>query len=412
MARSAPSISVEEHLASILSGVSPMPPVHIRLQDAARLVLAEPVSAAVDVPSFDNSSMDGYAVRRDDLLAASATTPVVLPVVADLAAGTDQNPVLAPGTAARIMTGAPVPDGADAVVPIEATDQGTAQVAIRETPEPGAFVRRIGSDVQVGAVVVAAGTLLTARQLAAAAAVGRGSVVVHRAPRVGIISTGSELMLPGETLRRGQIYDSNSELLAAAVIEAGGIAVRIGSVPDDDDLLRAVLTDRAGDVDAFVLSGGASVGAYDVVKAVLSPLESMQFSRVRMQPGKPQGSGHWIDGTPVFALPGNPVSSFVSFEVFVRPALQKMLGRGELQRPMTEAIVASGWRSPSGRRQFMPAMVDGGPDGMLRVRPATSGGSGSHLVTRLAIATALAIVEEDITDVREGDRLPVMLLES
>ena len=245
----------------------------------------------MDVPSFDNSSMDGYAVRRDDLLAASEATPVVLPVVADLAAGTDQNPVLAPGTAARIMTGAPVPDGADAVVPIEATDQGTTQVAIRETPEPGAFVRRIGSDVQVGEVVVAAGTLLTARQLAAAAAVGRGSVVVHRAPRVGIISTGSELMLPGETLRRGQIYDSNSQLLAAAVIEAGGIAVRIGSVPDDDDLLRAVLADHAGDVDAFVLSGGASVGAYDVVKAVLAPLESMLFSRVRMQPGKPQGSG-------------------------------------------------------------------------------------------------------------------------
>jgi molybdopterin molybdotransferase len=412
MARSGPSISVEEHLAGILSGVSPMPRASVRLEDAAQLVLAEPVSAAVDVPSFDNSSMDGYAVRRADLLETSEATPVVLPVVADLAAGTDQNPVLAPGTAARIMTGAPVPDGADAVVPIEATDQGTTQVAIRETPEPGAFVRRIGSDVRVGEVVVAAGTLLTARQLAAAAAVGRGSVVVHRAPRVGIISTGSELVLPGDTLRRGQIYDSNSQLLAAAVIEAGGIAVRIGSVPDDDDLLRAVLADRAGDVDAFVLSGGASVGAYDVVKAVLSPLPSMRFSSVRMQPGKPQGSGHWTDGTPVFALPGNPVSSFVSFEVFVRPALQKMLGRSDLQRPRTEAIVASGWRSPDGRRQFMPATVDTGKDGMLMVRPATGGGSGSHLVTRLAVATALAIVEEDVTDVREGDRLPVMLLES
>jgi molybdopterin molybdotransferase len=412
MAHSAPSVSVEEHLAGILSGVSPMPPTSIRLEDAARLVLAEPVRAAVDVPSFDNSSMDGYAVRREDVLAASDATPVVLPVVADLAAGTEQNPILAPRTAARIMTGAPVPDGADAVVPIEATDQGTTRVAIRDAPEPGAFVRRIGSDVHAGEVVVAAGTLLTARHLAAAAAVGRGSVVVHRAPRVGVISTGSELVLPGETLRRGQIYDSNSQLLAAAVVEAGGIAVRIGSVPDDDDLLRAVLADHADDVDAFVLSGGASVGAYDVVKAVLSPLESMLFSRVRMQPGKPQGSGHWIDGTPVFALPGNPVSSFVSFEVFVRPALQKMLGRTELQRPLTEAIVSSGWHSPGGRRQFMPATVDAGQDGTLRVRPATGGGSGSHLVTRLSVATALAIVAEDVTDVREGDRLPVMLLES
>jgi molybdopterin molybdotransferase len=413
MAQQPSSISVDEHLERILSGLDTMPAISIRLEDAAGLVLAEAVSAAGDVPGFDNSSMDGYAVRRDDLLGARAGTPVVLPVIADIAAGSGQSIVVAPGTVARIMTGAPLPDGADAIVPIEATDQGTDHVAITETPAPAAFIRRTGSDVHAGARVLAAGTLLTARQLAAAAAVGCAEVVVHRAPRVGIISTGSELAAAGTPLRRGQIYDSNSHLLAAAVAEAGGIPVRLGSVPDDDDVLRQVLDASAADVDMFVLSGGASVGAYDVAKAVLAPLPTMLFSRVRMQPGKPQGFGRWTDGTPVFALPGNPVSSFVSFEVFVRPALQRMLGRRILQRPTQNAIVAAGWHSPAGRRQFMPvAFAPGGSDGAARVGPATPGGSGSHLVTRLAEAEALAIVDQDVTDVREGDRVTVMLLES
>jgi molybdopterin molybdotransferase len=413
MAQQPSSISVDEHLERILSGLDTMPAISIRLEDAAGLVLAEAVSAAGDVPGFDNSSMDGYAVRRDDLLGARAGTPVVLPVIADIAAGSGQSIVVAPGTVARIMTGAPLPDGADAIVPIEATDQGTERVAITETPAPAAFIRRTGSDVHAGARVLAAGTLLTARQLAAAAAVGCAEVVVHRAPRVGIISTGSELAAAGTPLRRGQIYDSNSHLLAAAVAEAGGIPVRLGSVPDDDDVLRQVLDASAADVDMFVLSGGASVGAYDVAKAVLAPLPTMLFSRVRMQPGKPQGFGRWTDGTPVFALPGNPVSSFVSFEVFVRPALQRMLGRRILQRPTQNAIVAAGWHSPAGRRQFMPvAFAPGGSDGAVRVGPATPGGSGSHLVTRLAEAEALAIVDQDVTDVREGDRVTVMLLES
>jgi molybdopterin molybdotransferase len=417
MAASTPSIPVEKHLESVLAGVAATFPQRVRLEDAAGLVLAEGVTAAIDVPSFDNSSMDGYAVHRDDVLAASEEHPVGLPVIADLAAGTDQYAPLRSGTVARIMTGAPVPPGADAVVPIEATDRGTRRVEIREVPEPAAFIRRIGSDVRTGEVVLAAGRNLTARQLAAAAAVGRVEVVVHPAPRIGIISTGSELAAAGATLRRGQIHDSNTQLLAAAVAEAGAIAVRIGSVPDDDDALRDTLIAHAEEVDAFVLSGGASVGAYDVVKAVLAPLPSMRFSPVRMQPGKPQGFGHWTDGTPIFALPGNPVSSFVSFEVFVWPAIQKMLGRTMLQRELITGTVTGGWRSPSGRRQFMPVAVHrvAGGDGaaeMLGIRPATSGGSGSHLVTRLAAADALAIVDEDVTAVREGDQLNVMLLES
>lgn len=412
MPERAASISVEEHLEHILSTVTPMAAGPVPLQDAGRLVLAEDVRAVVDVPGFDNSSMDGYAVRRDDLLSATEDAPVVLPVVADLAAGTEQNRAVTPGTVARIMTGAPVPAGADAVVPFEATDHGDVRVAILQAPEPSAFIRRAGSDVRAGDRVLSAGLLLTARHLAAAAAVGRSELTVRRAPRIGVISTGSELVPPGAPLRHGQIYDSNSLLLAEAVREAGAIAVPIDAVPDDDALLTRTLIEHATGLDAIVLSGGASVGAYDVVKAVLAPLPTMLFSRVRMQPGKPQGFGLWADGTPVFALPGNPVSSFVSFEVFVRPAIQRMLGRAVLHRRVVQAVVTFGWRSPDGRRQYMPVSVDPDNDGELLARPATPGGSGSHLVARLARADALAVVDENVAEVREGDRLPVMLMET
>jgi molybdopterin molybdotransferase len=355
--------------------------------------------------------MDGYAVRRDDVLAATEKTPLVLKVIADLAAGTQLEPEVLPGTAARIMTGAPMPAGADAVVPIEATDQGIVQVSIREAPQPGAFIRRVGGDVRAGDPVLPAGTPLTARHIAAGIAVGRDEVVVRRRPRIGVLSTGSELVSAGAPLRRGQIHDSNSHLLAAAVTEAGGIAVRIDPVPDDDDALRATLDSSLGELDAVVLSGGASVGAHDVSKAVLSPLASMRFSAVRMQPGKPQGFGRWSDGTLVFVLPGNPVSSFVSFEMFVRPAILRMLGREPRQRPAVPATTTAGWTTPVGRRQYMPVAVDRAA-GELLVHPATEGGSGSHLVASLALADGLAIVDETIERVHEGDRLPVMLLES
>jgi molybdopterin molybdotransferase len=276
-----------------------------------------------------------------------------------------------------------------------------------------------------------AGRRLTSRDIAAAAAVGHRTLRVQPAPRIAVLSTGSELAQPGEPLTRGRIHDSNSFLLAAAVREAGCFPLRIGAVPDDEEALRAVFERYAGEVDAFITSGGVSVGAYDVVKAVLAPLPSMRFGPVRMQPGKPQGFGRWSDGTPIFALPGNPVSVFVSFEVFVRPALRRMQGLAELQRPAIEAVAVQGWRSPAGRRQYIPVAVvrDGAlpddvlPDevprdaaqasgGGLRVRPAAQGGSASHLVASLAGADGLAIVAEDVTEVRAGDRLPVRLMSS
>ena len=423
--------TVAEQLAVILADLKPLVPVRVSLDAARGLVLAEDVLSATDTPPFDNSAMDGYAVIRADLLGASAQNPISLPVVADLAAGTAENPHLMPGQVARIMTGAPIPDGADAVVPIEDTDQATDRVTIVRAPTAAAHVRRAGEDAHAGDRVLGAGSVLWPTRVAAAASAGTSSVLVHPAPRVAVISTGSELVTPGSPTRRGQIPDSNSFLLAAAVTEAGGVAIRVGAVPDDDDTLRALLTDLAGTVDVIVLSGGVSVGAYDVVKAVLQPLGTVHFGPVKMQPGKPQGFGRWpatenVPGPLIFALPGNPVSAYVSFEVFVRPALRCLLGHPELHRRTITATVADGWNSPPGRAQYMPVIVthrtdsgtetgtDTGTDGTrdgthIEVRPASRGGSGSHLVAGLAQATGLAIVSEDTTHVRGGDLITVML---
>ncbi|WP_104127691.1 gephyrin-like molybdotransferase Glp [Cryobacterium sp. Y57] len=419
--------SVAEQLAIVLGSVDPLSPVRVGLDEARGLVLAEDVLTVTDTPPFDNSAMDGYAVIRADLLEASAQNPITLPVVADLAAGTDQNPRLVPGQVARIMTGAPIPDGADAVVPIEDTDQGTEQVTILQSPKPAAHVRRAGEDAHAGDRVLRAGSVLWPTRVAAAASAGTSSVLVHPAPRVAVISTGSELVTPGSPTRRGQIPDSNSFLLSAAVAEAGGIPVRIGAVPDDDDVLRAVLTELAGQVDVIVLSGGVSVGAYDVVKAVLKPLGTVDFGPVKMQPGKPQGFGRWpatnsVPGPLIFALPGNPVSAYVSFEVFVRPALRRLLGHETLQRRTVTATAVDGWRSPPGRAQYMPVILthrtadaestDGSTNAStnnFEARPASRGGSGSHLVAGLAQANGLAIVLEDTTHIRGGDLITVML---
>src|SRR5690554_6909489 len=304
------------------------------------------------------------------------------------------------------MTGAPLPDDADCVVPVELTDAGTTTVLVSQLPETSGHIRRAGSDIRQGDLVLPAGRTLRATDLAAATAAGLAELTVRPAPRVGILSTGDELRLPGETLERGQIHDSNSVLLAAAVTDAGGVPVLFGAVPDDNDLLSESFERMADRVDVFVTSGGVSVGAYDVVKAVLEPL-GVWFGPVRMQPGKPQGFGRWVDGTPIFTLPGNPVSVFVSFEAFVRPALLALQRRTD-RRPAVRAVVRVGWQSPEGRAQYMPAVLTETSAGPV-VEPASVGGSGSHLVTSLARANALAVVPEDVTSVHEGQAVDVLL---
>jgi molybdopterin molybdotransferase len=396
--------SVEEHQRHVLGDAVALSTERTSLVDADALVLAESVSASWPLPAFDNSSMDGYAVRAVDVAGASEASAVRLPVRGDVAAGQEAADVLEPGTAVRIMTGAPVPIGADAVVPVEWTDGSTGDVAITRAPDLGAHIRLRGEDVAAGEVVLEPGTPINARVIAMLAAVGLADIPVHRRPRVTVISTGDELVDPGVEPGPGQIVDSNSYMLTAAVRETGAHARRVGPVRDDEEALEAVLRHEAVHSDLLLTSGGVSMGAYDTVKAVLTRLGGVDFVKVAMQPGMPQGAGH-VDGTPIVTLPGNPVSSFVSFEVFVRPLIRTMLGHAELQRPRVHAICARDFTSPVGKTQFARVRLYM-HDGLLRAEP--EGGQGSHIIGGLARADGLAIVPAETRQVSAGDELVVM----
>jgi molybdopterin molybdotransferase len=409
--------TVEEHLDRVLAAVSPTGSIPLSLAAAAGLTLAEPVRARVDVPVFDNSAMDGFAVRFADVSTATPDAPVTLRVVADLPAGTSDDPRLAAGEAARIMTGSPVPADADAIVPFEDTAGGLADslgdISVLRAPHArGAHVRRRGEDLHAGDVVIPAGTELGPLQLSAAAATGVDRVVVARPPRVIVISTGTELVEPGAELERGQIPESNSTLLAGLVRATGAELMRATCVSDDPDDLRSLLADHP-EADVVLTSGGVSAGAYEVVKQVLGSSDehgAISFTKVAMQPGKPQAFGRLASGALLFGLPGNPVSVAVSFETFVRPALLAMQGRARLHRHVLRLPAASGWRAPAGRRQYLPASVDRTDPARWTVRPATPGGSGSHLAAGLAHAEAYAIVPAEVDGVAEGDVVDVMLI--
>ena len=430
--------TVDEHLADILGTVGPLPPLDLQLLEAQGCLTVERITARVDLPPFDNSSMDGYAVRVADVEGATDAYPSVLTVVGDIAAGAANLPVVGPGQCARIMTGAPLPPGAEAVVPVEWTDGGSGgkeaavgmaprssspegaggEVRVFRPAEGGAFVRRRGDDITSGQVVLPEGTLLGPAQIGLLAAIGQDTVRVRPRPRVVVLSTGSELVQPGVEVGPGQISDSNSFALTAAARDAGAIAYRVGGVPDDAERLREVVEDQLIRADLVVTSGGVSVGAYDVVKEALAPegveqppLGVISFRKLRMQPGKPQGFG-LLDGTvPLFALPGNPVSAYLSFELFVRPAIRAMMGAEEVHRPVVRAVLTAGLQSPSGRRQFARARyVVGKPGEPGSVAPV--GGAGSHLVGPLAQANSVIVVPEDTTSVEAGEQVEVVLLEA
>lgn len=425
--------SVDDHLEDILAAIRPLDPIELQLPDAQGCVLVEDVTVPVALPPFDNSSMDGYAVRVADVAGASEKAPAVLTVIGDVAAGSEGLPTVGPGQAARIMTGAPLPPGAQAVVPVEWTDGGTGGGAARtmrpvgEAPEGAsgevrilrpvkerAHVRDRGSDVQAGDLALAAGTVLGPPQIGLLAAIGRGRVRVRPRPRVVVLSTGSELVQPGEELTEGRIYDSNSFALAAAAREAGALSYRVGAVGDDAETLRATIEDQLIRADLLVTTGGVSVGAYDVVKEALSagdedvPGSGVEFRKLAMQPGKPQGFGSiGPEHTPLLALPGNPVSSYVSFELFARPAIRALMGLPDVHRPTARALLKADGpiSSPAGKRQFLRGTYDPENGSVAPV-----GGAGSHLVAALAHADCLIVVPEPDTSVEPGAEVDVVLL--
>jgi molybdopterin molybdotransferase len=395
--------TVEEHQAVVAGLLGLLPVEEVAVAAAAGRVLAEDLPARVALPGFDNSAMDGYAARWAEVGAASEAAPVRLPVAADIPAGRTDVPVLEPGTVHRIMTGAPLPVGADVVVPVERTDAATDVVTITGAPAAGTHLRHAGEDIAAGAVALRAGTALGPAQLGLAAAVGHAVLPVRRRPRVLVLSTGSELVAPGAPLAPGQIYESNSVLLAAAVEDAGGEARTLHFVPDDvETFLTTVRAELAG-ADLLLTSGGVSAGAYEVVKDAFGELGTVEFGKVAMQPGGPQGAGT-VDGVPVVTLPGNPVSSFVSFEVFVRPALRRAMGHTSPDRLRTSARLTEALRSPAGKRQFLRGRFDSGVVTQV-------GGPGSHLVAHLARANCLVAVPEDVTELPAGAEVVVVLIE-
>ena len=401
-----PLVPVEEHLADVLAAIRPADPVWVPLVHADGSVLAEHVTSTTPLPSFDNSAMDGYAVRAADLAGASADTPVALPVRGEIAAGDTGDYRVEPGSSLQIMTGARLPEGADAVVPVEWTDGGATEAVFRQAPEPGNAVRHRGDDVADGAVLLPQGTLVGPVQMALLAASGHGEVLARTPPRVAIISTGNELVEPGTPLIPGQIWESNSFMLAAAARRAGA-TVRRHRLRDDPAVVLSTLEGLVSDADLLITSGGVSMGGeHDVVKAALSKLGTITFRKVAMQPGMPQGFGVLgPDATPIFTLPGNPVSAYVSFILFVQPALDALKKLSPQRQPLAQAALTMSVRSPGGRRSYLRGILD--PAGETVV-PLT--GQSSHQLGALAQANALIIVPEDVTRLEAGDGVDVMCL--
>ena len=403
--------TLEEHRDAILAAVTAAEPVRLPLAACLGLVLCEDVTSLVDLPGFDNSAMDGYAVRAVDVSAADPDEPgtaVRLPVVGEVAAGGVATRAVGPGEAVRIMTGAMMPDGADAIVKVEDTDGGTETVEIRAGVPVGTSVRPAGEDVKQGQVVLTSGMEIDARRVALLAATGHADALVRPRPRVAIVSTGAELVPPGEPLQPGQIHESNSYMLEAAVVASGAVAVRQATVDDDPAAVLSAVAALADDVDAIVTSGGVSMGAYDVVKESLRD-HGVDFVQVAMQPGKPQGFGLVGDrNVPLFALPGNPVSSYVSFEVFVRPALRRLMGRDLEQRTTLSARLEHALSSPPGRAQVARAVATHTEEGW-RADPVW--GQASHFVADLARANAFVFIPAEATRVEAGDVVDMWLLD-
>ncbi len=395
---------LEDAQAFVLESCPPLQAVDVDSKHAIGLVLAQSVVANEVVPPFDNTAVDGYAVRSADV----ADTPTELLVVGEIAAGAAPSVPVGAGEAIRIMTGAPMPAGADAVVMVEDSERvGDDRVRLTRSVVPGTAIRRAGDDVSIGDELFAAGTTITPTVAAVLASVNASTVSVHRRARVAVLSTGDELIDNGSPLAMGQIRESNKTMLAALLAEVGCDVVDLGVVRDDESELERVLRAAAGECDAIVSSGGVSMGDYDVVKAVLGRIADMHWMQIAIKPAKPFAFGR-LDGTPIFGLPGNPVSSLVSFELLARPALRRMMGHRRLTRASMVAVADVPLdRQPDGKVHFVRVNGEFGDDGRYHVRPV--GAQGSHQLAATALADAMAILP-DGPGIPDGADVAVLLL--
>lgn len=411
-------ISVEEARAYILEHFAPLQAERVDLLDALDRVLAEAAVSPINVPPHNNSAMDGYAVRADDITGASPTNPVRLRVVADLGAGYVPDVNVEPGTAIRIMTGAVIPPGADTIVRFEdtseavtqkATGRGSGTVEILNAPGRGASVRLAGEDIRQDEIVLPRGTTLRPAEIGLLASIGASRVAVHRRPRVAILATGDELVELDEPLTPGKIRNSNEYSNAAAVIKAGGIPVRLGIARDTiEDLTGKIRAGIEAGADLFITSAGVSVGDYDIVKDVLNTEGEMHFWQVNMKPGKPLAFG-MVGKTPLLGLPGNPVSALISFETFARPAILTMLGKTKFARPFVEAILLDHAENNAGRRNYIRVHVTRNTSGEYTA--TTTGEQGSGILSSVTRANGLLEMPPDALEYKPGARVRITMLD-
>jgi len=418
-------ISVEEARERLLGFVDVLGKEEVAILDSLGQVLAEDVRSDIDVPPLDNSAMDGYAVRWDDTRGAGPDSARLLQVIDTVAAGSISDREVVPGTAIRIMTGAPVPRGADSVVQFEHTDetqrreatagQPITEIGVLREAEVGQNIRRAGEDITRGAKVLAEGTVIRPAEVGVMASLGRTHATVIRRPVVAVLATGDELVEIGQPLPPGKLYNSNTYSVASLVRRYGGIPKILGIALDTEDSLVAALR-RGLDADMLITSGGVSMGDYDVVKDVLAKEGEINFWTVRMKPGKPLAFGTIkgrdrtgaARGIPHLGLPGNPVSSMITFEVFARPAIFKMMGRKSWDKPVIEAVLEDRVTNSDGRRVFARAMVEKRGDTYFA---RTTGPQGSGVLTSMSLANGLAIVPEDRPELLAGEIAQVMMLD-